>query len=248
MNRMKFTGLIIMMLLSIIGIIWVQIVWIKKAVGIRNENFNTAVIGSLNNAANAIESSRKMNFFSNFLLGDPFSNNNFPGDETSYLSIGSYSSEPGNKFSVRITNRSYIGSSDTGKVKTVNKSFTFTGDTSIVSDSVTFIVAAPDESGKMSIVRRGAEGNTNSRAVHIRQNEFLDWVRKRSSEFQNMSDQMISEIFTWEKTLELDKKEIEYTLRQSLSFSGIQTPYEYAIIRDGIVQDGTYKKSGKMIF
>ena len=40
MNRKKFAGLIVMMLLSIIGIIWVQTVWIKKAVDIQNESFN----------------------------------------------------------------------------------------------------------------------------------------------------------------------------------------------------------------
>ncbi|MDP3003422.1 MAG: HAMP domain-containing sensor histidine kinase [Bacteroidales bacterium] len=248
MNRMKFTGLIIMMLLSIIGIIWVQTVWIRNAVGIRNENFNNAVIVSLNNAANAIESSRKMNFFNNFILDNSLSFNDSSGDITSYMSIGSYSSEPGNKFSVRITNQSVSGSFDTGKVTTANKSFVFTGDTSIVSDSVTFITAAPDESGKMSIVRRGEGSNTNSRAVYIRQNEFLDWVKKRSNEFQNISDQMISEIYQWEKTLELDNKEIEYTLKRSLAFAGVQTPYEYAIIKDGIVQDGAIKKSQKNDF
>jgi two-component system phosphate regulon sensor histidine kinase PhoR len=248
MNRMKFTGLIIMMLLSIIGIIWVQTVWIRNAVGIRNENFNNAVIVSLNNAANAIESSRKMNFFNNFILDNSLSFNDSSGDITSYMSIGSYSSEPGNKFSVRITNQSVSGSFDTGKVTTANESFVFTGDTSIVSDSVTFIAATPDESGKMSIVRRGEGANTNSRAVYIRQNEFLDWVKKRSSEFQNMSDQMISEIYQWEKTLELDNKEIEYTLKRSLAFAGVQTSYEYAIIKDGIVQDGTIKKSQKNDF
>ncbi|MFA5818960.1 MAG: HAMP domain-containing sensor histidine kinase [Bacteroidales bacterium] len=248
MNRMKFTGLIIMMLLSIIGIIWVQTVWIRNAVGIRNENFNNAVIVSLNNAANAIESSRKMNFFNNFILDNSLSFNDSSGDITSYMSIGSYSSEPGNKFSVRITNQSVSGSFDTGKVTTANKSFVFTGDTSIVSDSVTFIAAAPDESGKMSIVRRGEGSNTNSRAVYIRQNKFLDWVKKRSNEFQNMSDQMISEIYQWEKTLELDNKEIEYTLNRSLAFAGVQTSYEYAIIKDGIVQDGTIKKLQKNDF
>ncbi|MEI8224691.1 MAG: HAMP domain-containing sensor histidine kinase [Bacteroidota bacterium] len=248
MNRMKFTGLIIMMLLSIIGIIWVQTVWIRNAVGIRNENFNNAVIVSLNNAANAIESSRKMNFFNNFILDNSLSFNDSSGDITSYMSIGSYSSEPGNKFSVRITNQSVSGSFDIGKVTTANESFVFTGDTSIVSDSVTFIAAAPDESGKMSIVRRGEGANTNSRAVYIRQNEFLDWVKKRSSEFQNMSDQMISEIYQWEKTLELDNKEIEYTLNRSLAFAGVQTPYEYAIIKDGIVQDGAINKSQKNDF
>ncbi|MCX6321457.1 MAG: HAMP domain-containing sensor histidine kinase [Bacteroidia bacterium] len=248
MNRMKFTGLIIMMLLSIIGIIWVQTVWIRNAVGIRNENFNNAVIVSLNNAANAIESSRKMNFFNNFMLTDPLSFNDSSNDISGYLSIGNYSSVPGNKISLRVTNQTITGNFDSGKVTTVNKSYTFNGDTSVVSDSISFIIAAPDESGKMKIVKRGEDVNKNSKAVYIRQNEFLDWVKKRSSEFQNMSDQMISEIYQWEKTLELDNKEIEYTLKRSLAFAGVQTPYEYAIIKDGIVQDGTIKKSQKNDF
>ncbi|HUX55411.1 MAG TPA: HAMP domain-containing sensor histidine kinase [Bacteroidales bacterium] len=248
MNRKRFMGLIIMMLLSIIGIIWVQIVWIRNAVGIQNESFNHAVNVSLSNAANAIESSRKMNFFNSIMLRDPFSFNDSSTDITAYLSIGSYSSEPGNNVTVNITNQSYSGNSDTGTVTTVNKSFVFSGDTSINSDTVTLIVAANDRSGKMNIIRRSDEFNTNSRAVYMRQNEFLNWVRKRSNEFQNMSDQMISEIYQWEKTLELDNKEIEYTLKQSLSFAGIQTPFEYAVIKDGKVQDGTFSKSGKNDF
>jgi two-component system phosphate regulon sensor histidine kinase PhoR len=248
MNRMKFTGLIFMMLLSIIGIIWVQTVWIRNAVGIRNENFNNAVIVSLNNAANAIESSRKMNFFNNFILDNSLSFNDSSSDITSYMSIGSYSSEPDNKISVNITNQSYSGSSDTGIVTSVNKSYTFPGDTSVVSDSVTFVVAQPDESGKMKIVKRGEDVKTNSRAMYIRQNEFLDRLKKKSSEFQNMSNQMISEIYQWEKTPELDSKEIDFTLKRSLAYSGIQTPFEYAIIKDGIVQNGTIKKSQKNDF
>ena len=49
-----------MMLLSLTGIIWVQIVWIRNALSIRNENFNRAVFASLDNAANAIESNREI--------------------------------------------------------------------------------------------------------------------------------------------------------------------------------------------
>ena len=144
MNRKKFAGLIIMMLLSIIGIIWVQIIWIRKAVDIRNENFNNAVILCLNNAANAIESSRKMNFFNNFLSADPSSFNNSSVDINGYLRINSYSSEPGNKISVKITDQTYTSNSDTGEVTTINKSYSFTRDTSNDSDSVSFIVAEPD--------------------------------------------------------------------------------------------------------
>ena len=93
MNRKKFTGLIIMMLLSIFGIIWVQIVWIRNAVDIQNESFNNAVSISLSNAANAIESSRRMNFFNNFMLTDPLSFNDSSNDINGYLSIRSYSSD-----------------------------------------------------------------------------------------------------------------------------------------------------------
>jgi len=88
MNRKKFTGLIIMMLLSIIGIIWVQIVWIKNAVDIQNDGFNNAARQSLINAANTIETSRKMNFFNNFMPVDPLSSTNSSSDVRGYLSIG----------------------------------------------------------------------------------------------------------------------------------------------------------------
>jgi two-component system, OmpR family, phosphate regulon sensor histidine kinase PhoR len=248
MNRKKFMGLIIMMLLSIIGIIWVQAVWIKRAIIIQNDGFNYAVRMSLTNAAITIESSRKMNFFNNFMPADPGTFGDSQADVAGYLSIKSYSSDPGSKFSFKITNQSVTGGSDKGKVTTVNKSYTITNDTSIVSDSGTYVVSTPDKSGKISILRKGDDFNTNSRSVFIKQNEFLDWVKKRSNKFQNMSEQMINEIYQWEKTLELDNKEIEYTLNQALSYSNIQTPYEYAIIKNGVVQNGTFKKSQKNDF
>jgi two-component system phosphate regulon sensor histidine kinase PhoR len=248
MNRKKFTGLIIMMLLSIIGIIWVQIVWIKNAVDIQNDGFNNAARQSLINAANTIETSRKMNFFNNFMPVDPLSSTNSTSDVSGYLSIGGYSSAPGNKLSINITNQAITGGFDTGKITTVNKSYTINNDGSIVSDSVNYVISAPDKSGKMNIFRKGEDGGANSRSLFVKQNEFLNWVKKRSIEFQNMSDQMINEVYQWEKTLELDSNEIDYTLRQALAYSGIQTPYEYAVIKNGTVQNGTFKKSQKNDF
>jgi two-component system, OmpR family, phosphate regulon sensor histidine kinase PhoR len=248
MNRKKFTGLIVMMLLSIIGIIWVQIVWIRNAINIKNDSFNYLVSLSLGNAASSIENSRKMNFFNNFMVTDPLSFNDTSADISGYLSIGNYSSGPGGQVNVRITNQSYSGDSDTGVVTTYNKSYVISGDTSVVSDSVTFLVAQSDGSGKMKIVKQGEQVNTNSRSVYIRQNEFLDWLKKRSNDFRNMSDQMINEIYQWEKTLELDDNEVQHTIKQYLAFSGIETPFEYAIIKNGAVQDGTFKKSQKKDF
>ncbi|HKK42104.1 MAG TPA: hypothetical protein VJ963_06830, partial [Bacteroidales bacterium] len=72
MNSKKFAGLIIMMLLSIIGIIWVQIVWIQKAVKIQNVRFNNSVMESLRSTADALDQERQMNFVNNFMQQPPF--------------------------------------------------------------------------------------------------------------------------------------------------------------------------------
>ena len=248
MSRNKFIGLICMMVISITGIIWVQMVWIKNAVGIRNENFNNAVIASLSNAANSIESSQKMSFFNDFMFNDPMIFGNTPGDVTSYISIGSYSSHDGNNFSFKITNQSVTGTIDTSGIVDIDKPLVIRKDTTIFSDSVTFVMTSPDKPGEMNVVRKGETVNSDSGVVYIKRKEFADWIKKRASEFRNMSDQMISEVYQWEKTLELDKKDVGYALQQSFLFSGIQTPFEFAIIKNGKVQEGTFNKSARNDF
>ena len=248
MNRKKFAGLIIMMLLSILGIIWVQIVWIRNAIKIRNESFNNAVYISLTNAANAIESSRKLNFFNNFVMDDPgLYNNNIRGS-SNYLSINSYSNDSGTNLRVKITNQSFSGNSEPGNMTVNDRTYSIKGDTTIITGSDSISYSATQLPGKMSIAEPGQELNSGSKQYYVRQSDFIEWVKKRSSEFQNMSDKIISEIYQWERTLELDQKEIDYSLKQSFSFVGIQTPFEYAIVKDGVVQPGTFKRSDKQDF
>jgi len=249
MSKTKFIGLIVMMVLSIIGIIWVQAVWIRSAFAIRNENFNNVVISCLNNAADGIESSQRMNFFNNFMPADPMAFRRInPAEASNYLSIQSYSSADSSGIRVRINNQSFSGNLDTGNYTYGSKSYVFTGDTAVVSDSVILLVATENETRKMSVVKRGEEGTLTSRALSVRQQEFLDWVKKRANEFHNLSDQLISEIYQWEKTLELNNNDIGYSLKQTFAYAGIQTPFEFAIIKNGEVQEGTFKKANKNDF
>jgi two-component system, OmpR family, phosphate regulon sensor histidine kinase PhoR len=247
MNKKKFTGLIVMMVLSIIGIIWVQSVWISNAVGMQNEYFNSAARMSLINTANSIESSRKLSFFNNLMPTDPVSFTDTSSDVTGYLSIGGLSSDPDNKFSVRITNQAVTGTGN-GNYTTYNKSYTITNDTSVVADSTTYVITPPDKSGKIRILKKGDDSGNISGETYINHDQFVDWVKKRSSEFRNMSDEMINEIYQWEKTMQLDNKEIDYTLQQTLAYNGIHTPYEFAVIKNGEVQGGTFTKSHKSDF
>jgi len=249
MNKTRFTSLIIMMVLSIIGIIWVQAKWIVNAFAIRNENFNTAVISCLYNAADVIESSQRLNFFNNFMPADPLVFGRiYQSESANYLSIQSYSSMDSSGFSVRIDNQSYSGTADTDSYSYGSKSYVFTGDTSVVSDSVILLVATENETRKMQVVKRGEEGSVNTRDLSTRQQEFLEWVKKRAGEFHNLSDQLISEIYQWERTLELNNRDVGYALKQTLNYAGIQTPFEYAVIKNGEVQEGTYTKASKNDF
>ncbi len=248
MNRMRFTGLIVMMLLSVIGIIWVQTVWIRDAVRIQNESFNTAASVSLYNARNSIESSRKMNFFNNFMMTDPASVGNSGRDISGFLSINGNSLGASGKISVNITNQSYSGIGDSARVTTVNRSIVFNGNKPVVSDSVSYFVAAPDGSGRMQRVSQTGVDGPKAGSGYVRQNEYLDMVKKRASEFQNMSDETISEIYSWEKALDVDKKEIEVALKKALYLSNIETAWEFALIKDGVIQTEGLSKSQKSSF
>jgi len=244
MSKSKFIGLVFMMLLSLVGIIGVQIVWISNALSIRNENFNRDVFVSLDNAANAIESNREMSFFFN----DPMMFSKGTGGISSYLSIGRYSSNDGMNFNYSVTSQTVTGTMDsTGKIR-YDKPVISRTDTTFSNDSGTINISSPGMEEEMKISGNNEGQNSVSGELPVNSREFIDWVRKRQSEFQNMSDQMISEVYQWEKTMELNNDEVNYALRRSFLFSGIETPFEFAVIKDGKVQEGTFKKEDKKDF
>jgi two-component system phosphate regulon sensor histidine kinase PhoR len=248
MSRNFFTGLVVMMALSIIGITWVQINWIRNAVSILNQNFNSAVFNSLNNAAGDIESLRKMNFFNNF-----GGNSRVMGADSSvniegYVSFGSYTSRGGSSFSINIDNKIVpLYQADSG-MSEVKRQVIRQGINENGSDSVTVIITSPQNMGNIHIVKNDQDFSEANASVSIRQKEYLDWVKKRSDEFRNLSNQMITEIYEWEKTMELDNSEIGSSLSQSMSYSGIDTPFEFAVIKDGEVGEGIYRKTNKTEF
>jgi two-component system phosphate regulon sensor histidine kinase PhoR len=241
MSRYKFIGLIFMMLFSIIGIILVQMVWINEAVGIRNESFNAVAIASIRDAAESIESSRKMSFFNDYILKEPGEPQNQSSSVSDYVNIQSFSTGDKNGFSVRITNQSVTQNPG-------EKPVVVTHDTIITSDSGAFVMRSSDEPGTITIVKSGETPEATTGTVYLRQQEFIDWVRKRQDELMNMSDRMIADVYNWEKTMELDNQAIDFNLKRSFMFSGIQTPFEFAVIRDGVVEEGTFKKTGRNDF
>jgi two-component system, OmpR family, phosphate regulon sensor histidine kinase PhoR len=242
MNRKIFISLIIMMTFSIIGITWVQIVWFRNAIKANNENFDNAVFVSLNNAANEIESMRRMNTFNNFLWRDPLQGADTSGDMAGYFSFGSYLSQNGGTVSIKIRNQvGSINRDGSQKNVVITRDTTFT-------DSI--------HAGSSFPVNFQAEVRSNDkkaagagdRSIVVKQKEFLDWVKKRSSEFQNISDQMLYEIYESEKTMELDNSEVLTSLNHFFPFYGVRTPFEFAVIKDGEITSASSDKLNRNEF
>jgi two-component system phosphate regulon sensor histidine kinase PhoR len=229
MNKRKFAWLLFMMGFSVLGIIMVQVIWIRNAVGIRNENFDYFVSKSIQEAASDIESSRKRTFFNEFMFSSPAVPKGGKPDISDYLSIGDISLNGSGELNVRITNQTVTR--EPGKEPVI-----IIHDTIIHSDQ------------KAIRVKTSPQYRNPDEGVYMKQKEFVQWVQKRSDEFRNMSDQMISDIYQWEKTMEVDNTEIELALKRSLQYSGIDTPFEFAVINNGEVQKGSYKTTDEKEF
>ncbi|MEZ4997562.1 MAG: hypothetical protein R2758_08895 [Bacteroidales bacterium] len=68
MNRTKFTGLIVLMVVSVVAIIWVQVTWISNSVRSQSDQFDFFVINSLRNTAHSIETNRRMSFLNEMFI------------------------------------------------------------------------------------------------------------------------------------------------------------------------------------
>ncbi len=231
MNRKIFISLVIMMTLSIVGITLVQIRWIRNAVAIRNENFDIAAYNSLNAAANTIESNRQMNLFNSFMFPQSPRFDDTLSLLEGYINFGSYVTNESGGYSINITNQSrrIINQSDNG----LNSELIVAGDSLLSSDSVTLVITPYDNQGTVRILKKGEKMNPSEGSVIMSENDFRNWIRKRSNQIQNLGDRMISQIFESEKTFEVDSDEIRYTLDRILPFYGIQTPYEFTLIKNG---------------
>ena len=216
MNRQKFKGLIVLMVVSILAIVWVQVTWISNSVKSQNEQFDFFVINSLRNTAHSMETNRRMNF-----LNEMF--------------IRGYSALP-----------QAIQRSATPGIET--ESFSIQSSVTSDTDSVEIIVSTNDDPPVRMKVTREEARNRMGNSIVVGSDEYMRWIRQQASEFQTMSNQLVSEMFVWEKNRAVNKEELLHTLQGELTASGIDTPFEFALIRGDSIIDGVYSKVRKRDF
>lgn len=211
MNRRKFTGLIVLMAVSVTAVVWVQATWIGNSIRVQSEQFDFFVINSLRNAAGSIETNRRMNF-----LNDMF--------------IRGYSALPG----------AVMRSVSPG---VASESFSIQSKASSETDSVEIVVSTNNNPPvRMKVSRNDARINLQNSIV-VGSDEYLRWAQQQATEFQSMSNQLVSEMFAWEGSMKINREEMLHTLQGELTASGIDTPFEFAIFRGDSIVDGVWSRA-----
>jgi two-component system, OmpR family, phosphate regulon sensor histidine kinase PhoR len=235
MNKNKFIGLIFMMVISLAGIIGVQMVWINNAIGIRNEIFDNTVLYDLNDVAHMLETNRQTAFLNNYVSKGNLSNHDKINSGSGNLSITSYISKGGTGLEININ--SFLETP-------VNK--TISSNSNIRDESISDKSLIPNS---VSNIRSSPETNMyNEPDLYTNSDEFMKQVQSSINELQLQGEKLISDIYDWEKNIVIDKNEVKNTLQRRLLLSNINTPFEFAIIKDGKINNGYYKQTKESDF
>ncbi len=70
MNKKIFTGLVVFMAISILGIIAVQLIWMNNAIQVKNELFSRSVNDALNSTAKKLEDRQNLNVVNRMIFSD----------------------------------------------------------------------------------------------------------------------------------------------------------------------------------
>lgn len=236
MKRWKFIGLVSLMVVSLLGIIWVQLVWINNALAVRNDIFNRSVYQSLYTTARKIESSRNIGFFEQMMLADSMLQAQ-ASDIRANPFLQHYPDIP-ERMIVRDSDQLITSESYSLRITGDRNGVVFSGDmeTTILNDSVMSVSRHRIPGGL-----RGSGADRNSDMM-IKEDKFQDWVAKKSEELRNMGDQMVNEMYNYEINTGADADLINATLKNELANSGIFTPFEFAVIENGEVVNSRASK------
>jgi two-component system phosphate regulon sensor histidine kinase PhoR len=241
MNKKKFAGLIIMMVISLVGIIGVQIIWINKAVGIRKDLFNNTIFFALNDVANILESNRQTAFLNNYVSSEDLNQANKTDSSSGFLSIKSYALN--GRTGLEININSFLQSPVVDNKASNNNE----GSGTIIDDN-TLNYNAFSKIPEQSDTLPGGSNSPGLSDNYMNNDEFMRLVQNRINELQIRGEKMMSELYNWEKNIVIDKNEVRHTLKQTLLYAGINTPFEFAIVKDGEINDGYFIQSKESDF
>ena len=239
MNKTKFIGLIMLMVISLAGIIGFQVIWISNTVQENNKLFNYLIGNSLRNVAGMTESSMRMAFLNRQFLNNyqPVPGQNSADSGTATPGLSPEDSE----YSFHIRQSSKTVTSGYGVSKEVTGSIEFKSLGQGKNDSVEIYVSTNDNPPvKMKV--SGSQADSTMKSVMVTPEKYRRWIQQSANDFKDVSTQLASEMYRWENEVDINVNELAYNLGNEFRASGIFTPFEFAIIKADSVFDGIFSK------
>lgn len=199
-KRQRFSGILALMIISLFGIIAVQIFWVRKAISVRDEQFAQHVNHALLNAAYRIERNQNAFFVSKFMAGMAGKAHNRQ-EESLIMTLSDFSSPHSNEHVI-----------DLSKAKKEEN-----GDT----ETITYKLDTVLDNGNMSF--QAYSSVTKNKGVHQQQGigqQLNDLMEQMFFEF-NIKDRPIEE--------RIDFSTLKPTLAFELRNAGIDLPFEFAV-------------------
>jgi two-component system, OmpR family, phosphate regulon sensor histidine kinase PhoR len=227
MRKQRFSGILILMAISLMGIILIQMFWIKKAISVKEEQFSHQVNIALNNASYRIERNRNAFYISSFMSG--ISNELLDSDkmenltDSLILSLGNFYNKSSSKPVVVNPSNIQITKGKDGNQEVVTYSFdTIIEDGNFSQRIQTYhSVTSPDEASKQQI--------KNQNKDFLQPEIPAEEVREQ---LHNLVGQMLFEINIKDVPIEerVDYSVLGPTLSYELRNAGIFLPFEFAVV------------------
>jgi two-component system, OmpR family, phosphate regulon sensor histidine kinase PhoR len=260
MNKKVFTGLLVLMGISILGIIFVQLVWINNAIKVKNELFARDVNEALNNTTNQLERLHDVNVVNEMMFSDSVgwngTNPKNPGLNVVFKKHLTPSApikiirESGNtngnaKIHIQIiSEKDSIGgfqySYQTNHFRTssktdqliLNKKNDSNQNIVIVRDS---LVGDADSMYTVGIVMIDSLENCLD-PISMVAPEFTKRVKLKATRLKDIASQVVTEVSTWD-VYEVDHTLIKNELQKAFSDQNIGIGFEYGILRDSVISE-----------
>ena len=260
MNKKVFTGLVVLMGISIFGIIAVQLVWMNNALKVKNELFERGVAEAMNTTVEHLDRLHGVGVVNDMMFGDTvvWVGDNRPGRALRNFSEDSIAARKPVKIireaspGKRNASIEFLIKSDSTAEGAMHYEYE-TVHSEYSSDSNVIIISKNFNSGhNMLVIQDTLIGDVDSLFTISLQvidsletsldpisevaPDFSQRVRVKADKLKNIANQVVTEVISWD-AFEVDHRLINQVLGKALKENNITIDYEYGVLRDSTVTE-----------
>lgn len=225
---MALTGL---MTFALLGIIWVQLVWIRQAVKVRNEQFDRSVARSLNNVVESLERRSDQQILlktqkQDSLFFEELNRSLFPGSPVTGVPADVAPGAAGS-ISYYFEGTSRQQSRRNGGTLSEKQYYYEKGRFTFPNRPESYPLHSP-------------EGRSRDSLSEEQRRKYMERISEKKARLEAIGNQMMREIYEWEKEQRFDNIGVREQLEEVFSNAQLNTPFQYGIIQNGKIREGSF--------